>query len=438
MLRKIEVHEAFETLQDVGNRRYKSNYINVRVTWLARNIAHGLLSSAGRRVLEIMGGYINTKWSNLIYLSQKRIAREAGYSVKTVRRCIQSLVSLGYLIEVGMHKVGSHIPKKYFLSRDKLMASQYVANSEYTVYSSTDTVAPDQGTFDPTNNYIITIKQQQQVQIPIPPQKPFVAAAFQKESSMGDILGKVLDGHRSPLGDIIKEPHVDIDKYDQVMPPHEDHLEGSVTAIDSFLGDKCQKVMESIRENPEKPVDKEIRVMRRKEIESILIEHVSPKLDGRVSLSDLYLFTRQYGFDRILKASMVLVQRGLSGIKKPSAYLAKALREDWPLGENTMGVYKSDGYRDSVGYRTEKEGTLHHKSYEPVYYSDQENVSWWNSWSHEDKTKAVEHALKKQPFFEKQLNSLNVKPLDSDFSTEASKRWAFNLLMELIGRRKPS
>ncbi len=438
MLRKIESNEAIRILEGMPRRRTRRGYINVEATWLIRNIMPGLLTSAARRILEIMGGYVNTQWSNLIYVSQRRISRESGCSVKTVRRCIQCLVLLGYLIEVGTHKVGCHVPKKYFLNRDKLMASQYVANSEYTGYLSRDMLSPDQGTFDPPNNYIITIKQQQEVKIPVPPQTPFAAAAFPKEIAIGDLLGKSLYGDRSPLGDILKEPHADVETYDQAIQSHEDRPECSVTAIDSFLDDKCKKVMESIRENPKKPVDKELRLMRRKEIETILSENVSPKLDGRVPLSDLYLFTRQYGIDRVLKASSVLVQRDLSSIKKPSAYLAKALREDWSLGENAMGVHKSDDYRTSVGYRTEKEGTLHHKSYEPVYYSDQENAVWWASWSDEDRAKAIEHALKKQPFFEKQLDALSVRPGDSDFSTEASKRWAFNLLMELIGRRKPS
>ena len=124
-------------------------------------------------------------------------------------------------------------------------------------------------------------------------------------------------------------------------------------------------------------------------------------------------WAKKHGVEYVLeKIELTQSAIALNRVKKPGAYLNKAIELDWqPPAPH------------------EEEGASH-KSADAVYPTHEENVAWYNALADNQKLETLKAATHKNAYLEDYLKNAKVSVLDADFSETT---W-FKMLMSCLGR----
>jgi hypothetical protein len=143
-----------------------------------------------------------------------------------------------------------------------------------------------------------------------------------------------------------------------------------------------------------------------------LIKMVKGWAISRVMLEN---WAKQHGVGYVLqKIELTNSAIGLKRVKRPGAYLNKAIELDW-----LPPAPHEDKESKNIPM-------------EPAYPTHEENVTWYDKLAENEKITVLSEAVRKNPYLEGHLKNANTSVLDTDFSGTA---W-FKMMMSNVGRAK--
>ena len=124
-------------------------------------------------------------------------------------------------------------------------------------------------------------------------------------------------------------------------------------------------------------------------------------------------WAKKHGVEYVLeKIELTQSAIALNRVRKPGAYLNKAIELDWqPPAPH-------------------EEEEVQNKPAEPTFPTHEENVVWYNTLSGDEKLEALKAGTRKNAYLEDYLKNAKVSVLDADFSETT---W-FKMLMSCLGR----
>lgn len=300
-----------------------------------------------------------------------------------------------------------------------------------------------------------------------PPLDPVFNKPFEIEDSIscnsdGAIVPLPPAGYRPPTSD--SKTSIPLSKPQGAPLPIASILEASIKAKEASHIQECIAVDHSVLNVS---LNEEIKRMERKEVEGAFADTLYQNLNCVIPLSDLYSYAKEYGVVNLVNTVNMMVLRKIWEKSDPLSYFAKALRLGWakdmavnkgkfrfksgfygqPKDENRIF---GSGERNMeaqdpfvVGYKVKPTGDRLGNldgSKAPInderYTTDLENIEWWSGLDSTTKKGFLLRAQAKQSFFDVQLSVQDIDPLSEAFYTAPEKRWAFNMLMQLLGRKR--